>query len=289
MLFRSLAIIGLIITVVLYVLRVPAAVFLGIVITAIVGIFWRLILESGGNIVAGSALDLGLPGIPEKVISLPDAPNFGAFVEGFGSYEWGSFESIFTFFIVTFTLLFLDFFDTAGTLVSVGERCGLLDDEGQLKDSSKALAADASATVVGAVVGTSSTTSYVESLSGVEVGGRTGLTAVFVGIFFIIALFFSPILSVVTSSVTAPALIFVGILMATQLGKINWSDIAIAIPAFITILIMPLAYSIATGIACGFILYPIAMICAKKGKKVSVTMYILSLVFLAYFILTTIW
>lgn len=283
-----LAIIGLVITVILYVLRVPAAVFLGIVLTAIVGICWRLILESGGNVLS-DALDMGLPQVPKEIISTPAAPEFGAFIKGFGSYDWGSFEQIFTFFVVVFTLLFLDFFDTAGTLVSVGERAGLLDEEGQLVDSGKALAADATATVVGAVVGTSSTTSYVESLSGIEVGGRTGLTAVFVSIFFIIALFFSPLLTLVTSSVTAPALIFVGILMASQLSKVKWNDIAIAIPTFITLIIMPLAYSIATGIAVGFIFYPISMICAKRHKEVSPTMYILSLVFLAYFIITTIW
>lgn len=280
-----LAIIGLAITVILYVLKVPAAVFLGIILTSIVGIVWRAILEASGK----AALAAGLPLLPDKIIKLPDAPYFGEFIKGFGSYDWGNFESIFTFIIVIFTLLFLDFFDTAGTLVSVGERSGLLDEEGKLKDSGKALAADAVATVVGATVGTSTTTSYVESLSGIEVGGRTGLTAVFVALFFFIALFFSPLLSVVTTSVTAPALIFVGILMSTQLGKVNWNDIAIAIPAFITIIIMPLAYSISTGIAVGFIFYPISMLAAKRYKEVSITMYILSLVFLAYFIVTTIW
>ena len=172
-----LAVIGLIITVVLYVLRVPAAVFLGIIITAIIGLGWRLGLEAAG-VQLSNVLQNGLPDIPEKIVALPNAPDFGAFVKGFGTYDWSNFEKIFTFFIVVFSLLFLDFFDRAGTLVSVGERCGLLDEEGKLVESSKALAADAAATVVGAVVGTSSTTSYVESLSGIEVGGRSGLTAV---------------------------------------------------------------------------------------------------------------
>lgn len=280
-----LAIIGLTITVILYVFRIPAAIFFGILITAVIGIIWRGILDSNGQLT--ESLAAVLPSLPTKIVSAPTAPNFGAFIDGFKQMDLGSMDAFLSLVMVVFTLLFIDFFDTAGTLVTVGSRCGLINEEGQLEGSSKALLADASATIVGAMVGTSSTTSYIESLAGVEVGGRTGLTAVFTSMFFLIAIFFSPILAVVTSPVTAPALIFVGILMAAQLGKINWNDTTVAVPAFLTIIIMPMAYSIAEGIAVGFLFFPIAMIAGRRGKEVSKIMYILAIVFLIYFIVRT--
>ncbi|MDF2699099.1 MAG: guanine permease [Haloplasmataceae bacterium] len=282
-----LAVIGLIITVILYVLKVPAAVFLGIVATSVIGIIWRAILKGNGALT--DVLAFGLPKLPTSVAQLPEAPKFGAFLSGFGDYNWGDLSSIFTFAVVVFSLVFIDFFDTAGTLVTVGSRCGMINEKGELEGSGGALIADSTATVVGAVVGTSSTTSYIESLAGVEVGGRTGLTAVFTAIFFFIAMFFSPILSVVTAPVTAPALIFVGVLMASQLGKINWGNLAVAIPAFFIIISMPLTYSIATGIAVGFLFYPITMIASKRHKEVDKIMYILSAVFLLYFVVISIW
>lgn len=297
-----LAIIGLAITIVLYVLKVRAAIFYGMIITAVIGVVWRGILGANGMLTENLAIFM--PAIPEGIvdffktwdfkdlfngfISLPEAPKAGAFIEGFGQIQF-NLTFLIKFGVVVFSLLFIDFFDTAGTLVSVGSRCGLINKDGKLEGSSRALVADASATVVGAMVGTSSTTSYVESLSGVEVGGRTGLTSVFTAMFFLIAILFSPLLSMITASVTAPALIFVGILMASQLGKINWSDIAISIPVFLTIIAMPLTYSIATGIAVGFIFYPITLVASKRHKEVSKIMYFLSLLFIFYFVITTIY
>ncbi len=138
---------------------------------------------------------------------------------------------------------------------------------------------------VGAVIGTSPTSAYVESSSGIAVGGRSGLTSVFTGIFFLIALFFSPLLTVVTSQVTAPALVVVGVLMAKSLRQIDWEDFAIAAPAFLIVIGMPLTYSISDGIALGFILYPITMISTGRGKKVHPLMYALAILFVLFLVI----
>src|SRR5690625_4414197 len=157
--------------------------------------------------------------------------------------------------VVILTFLFVDFFDTAGTLVAVATQANLMRNN-KLPRAGKALFADSTATVAGSILGTSTTTSYIESTAGVGAGGRTGFTAVVAAGFFILALFFSPLLSVVTSEVTAAALIIVGILMSSSLKNIEWDRFEIAVPAFLTIVTMPLTYSIATGIAIGFIFYP---------------------------------
>ena len=148
----------------------------------------------------------------------------------------------------------------------------------------KGLLADSLAIVSGAILGTSTTTSYVESTSGVAAGARSGFAAIVTGLLFILAIFFFPLLSVVTSAVTAPALIVVGVLMASGLKHIDWSRFEIAVPAFFTIIMMPLTYSIATGIACGFVFYPITMIMTGKAKQVHPIMYGLFVIFIAYFI-----
>ncbi|QVK19647.1 NCS2 family permease [Mycoplasmatota bacterium] len=259
------AVIGLIITIILYVLKVPAAIFLGLVITTIVSVLF-------GQSQSGAA----------QAINFKEDHLFGAFFKGFTDGTWD-----FKFFIVIFTFLFLDFFDTAGTLVTVGRRAGLVSKEGQLLGSKKALVADATATVIGAVSGTSSTTSYVESLSGVEAGGRTGLTSVFTGLFFVLSIVLLPLTGYITAAVTAPALIMVGILMASQLKEIDWDDTAVAVPAFLTIIAMPLAYSISTGIALGFIFYPITLLVSKRHKEINVIMYILAVVFILYFLVSS--
>ncbi|HAX73016.1 MAG TPA: guanine permease [Firmicutes bacterium] len=256
-----LAVIGLVITLILLVRKVPAAIFFGMVATAIIGLF------------------MGVVELPQQLVAeIPSLkPTFGALFEAL--------PSLFNKDMITviFAFLFVDFFDTAGTLISVGSRAGLIDEKGHLIDGDKALLADSTATVIGAVLGTSSTTSYVESLTGVEAGGRTGLTSVFTALFFGLMLFFSPLLSVVTSAVTAPALIAVGVLMASSLGKIEWESLETTVPAFVTIIIMLLGYSIAEGIAAGFLLFPIMMVSARRHKEVSPIMWFLAAVFLLHF------
>lgn len=256
-----LAIFGIIITVIFLTLNLRGGVFYGMVLTAIVGVVVGLIDAPSG--VVGE-----VPSI---------APTFGQAFSHFGD--------IFTtqMLVVILTFLFVDFFDTAGTLVAVASQANLLKNN-QLPRAGKALFADSAATVAGSVLGTSTTTSYIESTAGVGAGGRSGFTAVVAAGFFILALFFSPLLSVVTSEVTAPALIIVGILMSSSLKNIEWDQFEIAVPAFLTIITMPLTYSIATGIAIGFIFYPITMALKGRVKEINPIMYGLFVIFVLYFI-----
>ena len=237
------------------------AIFLGMTLTAIVGMI------------------TGLIDMPTSVISMPPsmAPTFGAAIKNLGNIF--NPEMI----LVIFTFLFMDFFDTAGTLVAVGSKVGLLKKDGSIENGSKALLADSVATCIGSIFGTTNTTSYVESLSGASVGAKTGFSSVVVGGLFLVSLFFSPLLTVITSAVTAPALIIVGSLMCSSLKEIEWERAEIAIPSFLTILLMPLTYSIGEGIACGFLTYVILMIFKGKAKKVHPVMYVLSLLFIVYF------
>ena len=187
----------------------------------------------------------------------------------------------FQLFTVVLTFLIVTFFDTAGTMIGLATQAGFMKD-GKMPRAGKALMADAIGMTAGAVLGTSPTSAYVESSAGMAVGGRSGLTSVTTGILFVFALLFSPLLSVVTSQVTAPALIVVGVLMAENLRNINWDDFAIAAPAFLIVIGMPLTYSISDGIALGFILYPIMMIATKRSGKVHPLMYALAAIFLIF-------
>jgi AGZA family xanthine/uracil permease-like MFS transporter len=254
------AIIGLFITIALYVLKIPGAVLLGIIITTIVGI------------------PFGVTTIPEnfKVFSVPEAPHFFAF-------EW---TNVFTlkFFVVFFTFLFTDLFDTIGTLMGVTEQAGLVDKDGNIPNAKGALLADAVGTVAGACLGTSTVTSYVESSAGVAAGARTGLASVVTAILFIVALFFTDLFAIIPSAATAPALIFVGYLMMKPVMKIDFEDPTEGIPAFITIMVMPFSYSISKGIAFGVISFVFCKLFSKKAKDVSIITWILAAVFIAYFV-----
>ncbi|GAE45235.1 xanthine/uracil/thiamine/ascorbate permease family protein [Mesobacillus boroniphilus JCM 21738] len=179
--------------------------------------------------------------------------------------------------------MFVAFFDTAGALIAVASQAGLMKDN-KIPNAGRALLADAGSAVAGAVLGTSTTASFVESSAGIAVGGRTGFTSVIIAACFGVAMLFSPILSVITPEVTAPALIIVGALMATEISKINWSNLAVIIPSFVTIIMMPLTFSVATGIALGFILYPLMMLGMGKLREVHPIMYVLGFLFVGYFI-----
>ena len=256
-----LAIFGIIITVILMVRGFKGGVFYGMVITAIVGMIF------------------GLVELPSSVVSAPPSvsPTFGSLFSAFSDPEFYSLTML----SVILTFLFVDFFDNAGTLMAVANQAGLVK-ENRLPRAGKALVSDSIATIVGSIFGTSTVTSYVESSSGVAAGARTGFASVVTGILFLLALFFSPVLSVVTNAVTAPALIIVGVLMVASLGQIAWNRFEIAVPAFLTMIMMPLTYSIATGIAVGFIFYPLTMIIKGKAKEVSPIMYVFAVIFLLY-------
>lgn len=258
-----LAIFGIVITAVLMARKIYGSIFYGIVITAIVGMIFSVIA------------------VPDAVVDLP--PSLTAFGDLFEPLL--NFSTMFTgdMLIVIFTFLFVVFFDTAGTLMGVANQAGLLKDN-KLPRAGRALASDSVATIAGAVVGTSTTTAYIESATGVAAGGRTGFTAVIAAACFVLAMFFFPVLSVITAPVTAAALIVVGVLMAASLGRIDWEKIDEALPAFITIIAMPLTFSIATGIALGFILYPLMKVVKGEWRNVHPIMYFMFVVFILYFV-----
>ncbi|WP_040225053.1 NCS2 family permease [Bhargavaea cecembensis] len=260
-----LAIFGLVLTVILMVLRVNGAIFIGMIVTAIVGMIFKTVP------------------LPDAIVGkIPDiSPTFGVAFDPI-IHDPGSLMTI-QFLVVVLTFLFVDFFDTAGTLVAVANQAGIMKNN-KLPRAGKALLADSLATVTGAIMGTSTTTSYIESTAGVAAGARTGFAAIVTGVLFLVSLLFYPLLSVITSAVTAPALIIVGVLMVSALGNIDWNRFEIAVPAFLTVIAMPLTYSIATGIAIGFIFYPITMILSGRRREVHPIMYGLFFIFIAYFV-----
>ncbi len=260
-----LAVFGIVLSIILIIKLRSIGIFLGMVVTAIVGIIT-------GVIAPPTAIVSAIPSVDSTFMVALD-PIF---------HDFGSLLNV-KFLVVVLTFLFVDFFDTAGTLMAVATQAGLVKDN-KLPRASRALMADALATTIGSLFGTSTTTAYVESTSGVAAGARSGFSAVVTAILFLVALFFSPLLAVVTPAVTAPALVIVGILMVSSLRLIDWDKFEIAVPAFFTVIMMPLGYSIATGIAIGFVFYPITMLLAGRKKEIHPMMYGLFLVFLAYFI-----
>lgn len=260
-----LALTGLVITLILTARNFNGGIFVGMLITAILGIGFGMI-EPPAHIVSG----------------IPDlSPTFGKLFDNFSLERVLSSQFIF----VVFSMLFLEFFDTAGTLMGIATKANLLDKEGNLVDSKRALLADATATTAAGVLGTSPLTSYVESIVGVAAGGRTGLVAVVVAILFFFSLFFSPLLSVVSNAVTAPALITVGAFMVSNLKYIEFEDFAESTGVFFTIIFMVLASSIAEGIAFGFLSYTVLKLVSGKRKELHPMMYVLAVLFIIYFVL----
>ncbi len=271
------AILGLLVTGALMVYKVKGSIFIGIIITTVLGFFFKN--NATGGMVTTLPASFELTGFGSL------APVFGkALTEGFSGLGALGLLPIVTALI---TLVICDMFDTVGTLVGTASNAGMLDKDGNLPNGDKALIADAIATCTGAVLGTSTVTTYVESSTGISEGGRTGLTSVFVGLFFILsAFFFGPIALMVPSAATAPALIIVGVLMLKSAGDIPWGDFEVALPCFLTIVMMPFAYSISDGIGFGFVFYTLIKLIRGKGKDVPVLMYILSALFILMYILT---
>ena len=260
-----LGVIGIVITGALVILKVKGSILIGILVTSIIGLFIK-----GAD---GEALTHF-----SGVISAPDsvAPIFCQF-------EWSQILS-WDMLAVVFTFLFIDMFDTMGTIIGVSQKAGMVDEKGNVDGIDKMFMADSIATVCGACLGTSTTTTYVESASGVGEGGRTGLTSFTVAILFALALLFSPIFLAIPGAATAPALVIVGVMMMSPVAKIDWENYSESIPAFITILMMPVAYSISDGILLGVISYALLNACAGKFKKISVTMWILAALFICKYI-----
>ena len=267
-----LALIGIIITLILYVKKVPASVFIGLVITAIIGVIFTLVGFGTGDIL--------MPAIPAQAISFDfDLSLFGACFNGFGTL----FNNIPNLIMMLFSLVFVTFFDTTGTLMAIGRQCGFIDEEGQAAGIENAFLADAVGGIVGAVFGTSTVTAYVESATGVGLGGKTGLAAIVTGILFFLSIIFAPlVLGLFTSPVTCAALVIVGILMIGQLKDVEWDNIVVASSVFMTIVMMILTYSISLGIAWGFVIYAVASIASGKAKELGWAIWLMVIVFLIY-------
>ncbi len=269
-----LTLIGLVITVVLLFKKIKGALFWGILITYIIGVVCQL---TGIYTVAPELGRFTL--IPEGLVNLPpsvDKVNIFAAMSGF------SFENfdVWLFITVVISFLFVDVFDTIGTLIGVASKADFLTKEGKLPRLKQTLMADAVGTTVGAVLGTSTVTTYVESAAGVAEGGRTGLTAVVCGGLFLLSLFFAPIFQVIPAFATAPALIIVGLFIMESVVKIDFTDITEGFPAFLAIIMMPLTYNISEGLVFGVIAYVIVKLLAGKRNDVSIVMYIIALVFM---------
>ena len=272
-----IALIGVIITAILLVKNVKGGILLGIIATWVLGIIAELCGIYVPNIEAGMYST-----IPSGIVSF----DFSSFGLTFGQVFKADFTGvdIVNFIVVIFAFLFVDIFDTLGTLIGVSGKADFLDKDGKLPKIKGALFADAIATTVGAIFGTSTTTTYVESASGVTAGGRTGLTAIVTGILFLLSIIFSPLFLAIPSFAIAPALITVGFYMMGAVIKINFEDMSEAIPAFLTILFMPLAYSISEGIAVGVISYTLINLICGKFKKLTPLMYILTVLFICKYI-----
>lgn len=255
-----LAIIGIVITGVLIARKVKGALFIGMIITAIIGI------------------PMGVVNVPERIISMP--PSISS---TFMKFEWHNILSI-DMIIVLFTLLFMDMFDTIGTLVGVATKANMLDDNGKVPNIKKALFADAIGTTIGACLGTSTVSTFVESAAGVAEGGRTGLTSVSTAVMFFLALFFAPLFGIITPAVTASALVIVGLFMMETIKEIDLEDYTEAIPAFLTIIMMPFAYSISDGIVFGVVSYILLKLFTGKKKDISLATIIIGIVFVLKFI-----
>lgn len=270
-----LAIIGLLVIVVLNYYRVRGSLLFGILITWILG----MLCEVTGIYAVGE----GTPSLIPTLSSF-DITSIGkTFGQCFDSKVIGTIKPG-DFVVIIFAFLFVDIFDTLGTLVGVATKANLLDEKGKLPRIKPALLADAIATTAGAIFGTSTTTTFVESTAGVAEGARTGLASVVTGLLFLVSIVLSPIFIAIPSFATAPALIYVGFLMISSVVDIDFSDLTEAIPAYLAIIAMPLTYSISEGIAFGVISYTVLNVCAGKFKKVTPLMYVLSILFVLKYI-----
>ncbi|MBQ6044774.1 MAG: NCS2 family permease [Bacteroidales bacterium] len=261
-----LAVIGVFITAMLLILKVRGGILLGILITALLG----LVIKDPATGVALTHFS-GVVDTPPSVAPI------------FMKFEWSQIFS-WDMLAVVFTFLFIDMFDTMGTVIGVSQKAGFVDEKGNVEDIDKVFMADSIGTVCGACLGTSTTTTYVESSAGVGEGGRTGLTAFSAAMCFVLALFFAPIFLGIPSAATAPALILVGVMMMEPVVRIDWTNFREAIPAFVTLILMPVAYSISDGILIGMITYVVLNALTGKAKDITPTMWVLAVLFIARYI-----
>ena len=267
-------VVGLFIVMYLYIRRVRGALLLGILATTVLAVFVNEVFLDGEGFALGRA-QLANP------IDLPSGDDFsliGNFSFGFFA-EMGAIAAV----LAIFTIMLSDFFDTMGTAVGLGREAHLLDENGRLPDVDKVLVVDSAAAALGGSVSASSNTTYIESAAGIAEGGRTGLTAVVVGVLFLASILFSPLANVVPLEAAAPALVVVGFLMMSGVREIPWDDVDLALPAFLTITVMPFTYSITNGIGAGFISYVFIQVARGRSRQVAPMMYIAAGAFVVYF------
>ena len=276
-------VLGLVLVIILWVRKVKGAILLAIVATTVIAIIVEAVAKIGpmvaGDKVNPTGWNLVVPGLPDTIIETPHLDTVGHFS------LLGSFQSVgvVAAVLLIFTLMLADFFDTMGTMTAIGAEAGLLDAEGLPPSTERILIVDSIAAAAGGAAGVSSNTSYIESASGVGEGARTGLASVVTGVLFLLSMVFAPLVQVIPSEAAVPALVLVGFLMMQQVKEIAWDDLEIAIPAFLTIVLMPFTYSITAGIGAGFVAYVLIKLARGKAKEVHPLMWLVSVLFVLYF------
>jgi AGZA family xanthine/uracil permease-like MFS transporter len=281
-------VIGLVLVIALYVARVKGAILISIVATTIVAIIVEKVADVGPTFtdsgVNPKGWNLNVPALPDSVVDTPDFGLLGNF-NLLGSWENAG---VVTAALFVFTLLLADFFDTMGTMTAIGAEAGLLDEDGNPPNMTRILVVDSIAAAAGGAAAVSSNTSYIESASGVGEGARTGLASVVTGLLFLLTTFFAPLVQVIPNEAAVPALVLVGFLMMQQVRGIDWDDLEIAIPAFLTIVLMPFTYSISVGIGAGFLAYVLVKVVRGKAGMVHPLMWVVAAMFVLYFAISPI-
>ncbi len=274
---------GLILVFALHVLKVRGGILISIVVTTVIAIIVEAVADIGPAFSAAGVNPVGwgltVPAWPDDIVGKPDLQLLGEF-SLLGSWENAG---IVTASLLVFTLLLADFFDTMGTMTAIGAEANLLDDEGMPPNTQRILIVDSLAAVAGGAASVSSNTSYIESASGVADGARTGLASVVTGLLFLLAMFFAPVVGVIPQEAAVPALVLVGFLMMQQVKGIDWDDLEIAIPAFLTIVLMPFTYSITAGIGAGFVAFVLIKLVRGKFAEIHALMWLISVLFVIYF------
>lgn len=280
-------VIGLLIMIALYVRQVPGAILIGIAVTTVLAVIVEKVAKIGPSVVDGEVVNpkgwnLNVPSLPEWPDGVFATPDFGLLGEFslFGSFERAGFVAAS---LLVFTLLLADFFDTMGTMTAIGAEADLNDDDGSPEGAQKILIVDSLAAAAGGAAGVSSNTSYIESASGVGDGARTGLASIVTGLLFLLSTLAAPLVAHIPNEAAVPALVVVGFLMMSQIKGISWDDDEIAIPAFLTIVLMPFTYSITAGIGAGFIAYVVLKVVKGKAAQLHALMWIVAALFVVYF------
>ncbi|WP_087483401.1 NCS2 family permease [Brachybacterium massiliense] len=278
---------GLLLMFVLWIRKVPGAILIAIVTATVLAMIIEQVLNLGAFAPAGESSEgnpggwaMNVPSLSEFPIQMPDFATLFTVDPIGGITAAGVIGAS----VIVFSLLLADFFDTMGTMVGVASGAGLVDQDGDIPHSQRILVVDSAAAIAGGIGGVSSNTSFVESTSGVAEGARTGLSAIVVGALFLAATFFSPLVAMVPYEAATPALVMVGFLMMTQITDIDFTDVEIAVPAFLTIILMPFAYSITVGMGAGFVMYVLIRVARGKARDVHWLMYLIALMFVAYFL-----